>query len=359
MQSKWYQELSKASGIVMAHQLQMIERVIQNKKCKIDINKGTISFGLKKYKIQVLGKELKESNTWLWSWANDIFSEKLIKVAKEIKAKGKELGMEQFFTDKIDITEEFNGETISILSCEMIKENVCYYSIKGKKETLYLLIYDLPEEIYEKISYKIFLESILSAIKSFELDHKLLVKSMLEKSRIMYKWDENMLTVDSNINARINYEEIDGELKISSIENSITGDWIVLENTYVNKMTKHFTKFIDLDVVDLQIKYFGDEISIVVECDDMTYQVIKFEFCQRVEYETDANWEEGAWRNGILVKDMKKSQLGYSFQNISVRTSKQYKGMYIIDVNLGIFEMRVVCKTISSEAIKKTEYGNF
>lgn len=206
-----------------------------------------------------------------------------------------------------------------------------------------------------KINYDIFLESILSIIKLFELDHKLLVESMLEKSRIAYKWDENMLIVDSNINARINYEEIHEKLKISSIENVITREWMVLENTYANKMTEHFIQFIDLDVIDLQIKYFGDEISIVVDCDNETYQVIKCELCHYVEYETDVNWENGMWRNGISVKDMERSQLGYSFQNISVRTAKKHKGMYVVDVNLGIFEMRVVCKNISSEAIKKTE----
>lgn len=357
MQSKWYQELSKASGIVMAHQLKMKERVTQNKKCKIDLNKGTISFGLKKYKIQVLGTESEGKNTWLWGWANDIFSEEVCKSAKEIKDKGKELEIEQFFTDKIDITEEINGETISILSCEMIEENVCYYSIKGEKEKLYLLIYDLPEEIYGKINYDIFLESILSVIKSFELDHKLLVESMLEKSRITYKWDENMLIVDSNINARINYEEIDEKLKISSIENVITRDWTVFENTYANKMTEHFIQFIDLDVIDLQIKYFGDEISIAVDCDNKTYQVIKFGLCHYVKYETDVNWENGMWRNGISVKDMERSQLGYSFQNISVRTTKKYKGMYVVDVNFGIFVMKVVCKNISSETVNQTDYA--
>lgn len=50
----------------MAHQLQMVERVIRNKKYKVDINRGIISFDLKKYKTQVLGTELEETNTWLW-----------------------------------------------------------------------------------------------------------------------------------------------------------------------------------------------------------------------------------------------------------------------------------------------------
>ena len=358
MQNKWYQELSKASGMVMAHQLNMSEIVTRNKKYKVDINKGIISFGFKKFKIQVLGTESDESNTWLWGWANDIFSEDSLKAAKELKDKGKELGLEQFFTDKLEITEQINGETISILACALIEQDVCFYSIKEGKETVYFLIYGLSRKIFGNINYDIFLKSISYVTKHFEVDHKLLIENMLEKSGTGYKWNDNMIIAD-DINAKISYEEINGVSRISSIENVITRDWIVFEDTYANKMTKHFTQFIDFNVVDLQIKYFGDEISIIVDCENKTYQVIKFELCQYVEYETDANWGDGEWRKDMLVKDMEKGQLGYSFQDITVKTSKKYKGMYNIYINLGIFIMKVVCKKISSETISQTEYLPF
>lgn len=218
MQSKWYQELSKASGIVMAHQLQMVERVIRNKKYKVDINRGIISFGLKKYKIQVLGTESNETNSWLWGWANDVFPDHSLKVAKAIREKGKELNLEALYTEKFEITEQFNGNTISILSCELADEEVCFYPIPTGKGTLYVLILGLPDDVYGEIDYGVFIEVILSVVKNLYVDHKVLVESMLKKNGITYRREGNSIIADFEINIKIDYERSDEFWRISNIE---------------------------------------------------------------------------------------------------------------------------------------------
>lgn len=204
--------------MVMAHQLNMSERVTRNKRYKIDINKGIISFGLKKFKIQVLGTESDESNTWLWGWANDIFPDSSLKAAKEIKERGKELGLKALYSEQFELTKQFNGDTISILSCDLIDEDVCFYPVKKDNVTLYILIYGMPECVFVELDYGVFIEVILSVVKNLFVDHKVLVESMLEKNKTAYRWEGDSIIADFDINIKVDFEKVDEFWRISNIE---------------------------------------------------------------------------------------------------------------------------------------------
>ncbi|ENQ3105780.1 hypothetical protein ACEOWJ_001767 [Bacillus cereus] len=62
----------------------------------------------------------------------------------------------------------------------------------------------------------------------------------------------------------------------------------------------------DLEILDLEINYFGDEVVMIVYNDDNSSWKIVFSCCYKVNYETDANW-----RTIPNVKDMNRPQLGY------------------------------------------------
>ena len=140
----------------------------------------------------------------------------------------------------------------------------------------------------------------------------------------------------SLVKARENYKRKDKEL---------------MDDAYIDKINREFTRFIDCQVADLQIKYFGDEIRIVVDLDDdETYQLIKFKICQKVTYETDAHEE---WRKDDLIKNREYSGLDYYFQDMTVKASKKYKEMYDVSVDFAFFTMNVTCRKISSETIHR------
>ena len=107
------------------------------------------------------------------------------------------------------------------------------------------------------------------------------------------------------------------------------------------------TDYWDMKILDLKASYFGDEVELIVDNDEETCWKISFLSCYRVLYETDANR-----RKDIKVRDMKKPQLGYYGQDISVCESEN-ANFYKVDLDLSIMEIHVECKDIIINKISK------
>lgn len=117
-------------------------------------------------------------------------------------------------------------------------------------------------------------------------------------------------------------------------------------NSEVQKVIDE-TDYWDMEILDLKVSYFGDEVEIIIDNDERTCCKIYFSACYKVSYETDANR-----RKIRKVKDMKKPQLGYYGQDISVCESKN-DDFYKVDLDLSIMEMHIECKDIFVEKISK------
>ena len=101
------------------------------------------------------------------------------------------------------------------------------------------------------------------------------------------------------------------------------------------------TQYWDLEILDFQINFFGDEVNIFIYDDINTSWKISFLTCYKVTYETDANW-----RTIAHVRDMKKSQLGYYGQDITISESKDFNGFYKASIDLTILTAEIVFKEI-------------
>lgn len=119
-------------------------------------------------------------------------------------------------------------------------------------------------------------------------------------------------------------------------------------NNEIQKMIDE-TDYWDVEILDLRAFYFGDEVEIIIDNDEETCWKICFLSCYKVLYETDANR-----RKITKVRDMKKSQLGYFGQDISVSQS-EIDGFYIVKLDLSIMEMQIQCRDIRIDKITKKD----
>ena len=123
----------------------------------------------------------------------------------------------------------------------------------------------------------------------------------------------------------------------------------------MNKMNNEIQKLIDetdywdVEILDLKASYFGDEVEMIIDNDEETCWKVCFLSCYKVLYETDANR-----RKNTKVRDMKKSQLGYFGQDISVSQS-EIDGFYIVKMDLSIMEMQIQCRDIRIDKISKKD----
>ncbi len=114
------------------------------------------------------------------------------------------------------------------------------------------------------------------------------------------------------------------------------------------------TEYWDLPVLDFQIKFFGDEVDLFLYHDEDTSWKISFLTCHRVAYETDATW-----RGVARVREMKKPQLGYYGQDITLNESKEFDGFYDVSMDLTILTAQIVCKEITVEKVSNDSWDIF
>lgn len=106
------------------------------------------------------------------------------------------------------------------------------------------------------------------------------------------------------------------------------------------------TEYWDVEILDLDIKYFGDEISMIIYNDDETSWKLTFLSCYKLQYETDSTW-----RNIPYVKDMRRPQMGYYGQDISVSQSEENSSYIDIKMDLSIMKMEFTFKEVILEKV--------
>ncbi|MDR1567722.1 MAG: hypothetical protein LBS33_03450 [Streptococcaceae bacterium] len=106
------------------------------------------------------------------------------------------------------------------------------------------------------------------------------------------------------------------------------------------------TEYWDMSILDIQTRYFGDEVYIFIENNEKTCWKISFISCYKVSYETDANW-----RTIDNVKEMRGGQLGYDGQDISLKKYEENENFVQCSLDLTIMLMNIVCKNILVEEL--------
>ena len=208
---KWNDVFSANLGKIMAIQIACAKYVVKNRDWNVDFDRGIISFGNDEYPLQFLGSEANSSNTWLWAWENiSEFDDKIISLAREIKAKGEKLNLEALTTAEINISDELNGHTLSIVACGLADKNYCYYRGPHSGGAIFVAFDGVDERVFAPINAKDFANIVVNSIQQFPLNHKLFVESFLEWNKTKCEWNKNTLIADFENSQKL---EIDFEEK--------------------------------------------------------------------------------------------------------------------------------------------------
>ena len=216
----WNEIFSANLGKIMAIQIACAEYVVKNRDWNIDFDRGIISFGKDEYPLQFLGSEATSSNTWLWAWENiSEFDDKIISLAREIKAKGEKLNLEALTTAEIDISDELNGHTLSIVACGLADKNYCYYRGPHSGGAILVAFDGVDEKVFSSVSAKDFVDITIKCIQQFSLNHKIFVESFLEWNKTKYKLQGDTIIADFEKDGKlmIELEKIENSFRIKNI----------------------------------------------------------------------------------------------------------------------------------------------
>ena len=216
----WNEIFSANLGKIMAIQIACAEHVVKNRDWNVDFDRGIISFGNDEYPLQFLGSEATSSNTWLWAWENiNEFDDKIISLAREIKAKGEKLNLEALTTAEIDINDELNGHTLSIVACGLADKNYCYYYGPHSGGAILVAFDGVDEKVFTPVDAKDFADIVVRCIQQFSLNHKIFVESFLEWNKTKYKLQGDTIIADFEKDGKlmIELEKIENNFRIKNI----------------------------------------------------------------------------------------------------------------------------------------------
>ena len=106
------------------------------------------------------------------------------------------------------------------------------------------------------------------------------------------------------------------------------------------------TEYWDMSILDIQTRYFCDEVYIFIDNNEKTCWKVSFISCYKVNYDTDANW-----RTIDNVKEMRGGRLGYYAQDISLKRYEENENFVQCSLDLSIMIMNIVCKNIFVEEL--------
>lgn len=165
--------LSKYGALALDKQ-ESFSELIGDKVGDLDIEKGELSFEGLTFQVQILGFFMQDSNQWSWAWDNeDIFGEKLIKSASQIKAIGDEFEIPEFTTPLLNATYD-DCHTLAMTTTSILAMDA-YYAVS--EDGLEIFVGIKSDLIKENDSAKKFRDTFYTFQKNFNIYPKIAFES--------------------------------------------------------------------------------------------------------------------------------------------------------------------------------------
>lgn len=221
--SDWFEVYSACLGRGMVVQNACSALVVKNRDWNADLREGVISFGNDKYPLEFIGSESLSANTWLWAWENiNGFPENILTFANETKEKAHLWQLEPLMTESFELTDTFNGHSLSTVACGISNKNLCYYKGPHSNGAVLLAFSNVPSAVFASVDALKFINITMECIERHIIDHKIFVESFLIWNGTAYEWEENNIVAHFEQKLLIKFEQIDTGLRISNMETVAT-----------------------------------------------------------------------------------------------------------------------------------------
>jgi hypothetical protein len=174
---------SEHVGAAFARQLAFAD-FLGERNWKLDLGTGKVGFGDDlEYPIQLLGSEAHNSNTWLWSWANEHIdpAPQSMAMANRLRQLGQKQGIEVFSEPGFGL-DAADGHAISLVASG-IDGRCCYYRGPYNGGAAFFLVTGVPDSLLAPVPPERAITVITEIISQFPVDHRLMAKSFLASQR--------------------------------------------------------------------------------------------------------------------------------------------------------------------------------
>ena len=217
--SNWMQVFSACLGKMMVIQNNASDYIVKGRGWHVDFEERSIFFGENEYKFQFIGSESSSSNTWMWGWNNiNQFSDEVLVLSNEMLTLGKEWKLEPLHTPQFELTDTFNGHTLSIVACGLSQENYFYYRGPHNGGAVYMAVEYTNKDVLQKAGISLFAQITMQCVQQYPVDHKIFTESLLQWNKTNYEWKGDTLVAYFPQELFITFEQKGEYYRIASMK---------------------------------------------------------------------------------------------------------------------------------------------
>lgn len=157
-----------------------LAQVIDEHLFQLDLDAGTVSFGDIELPFQVLGTESYNTQTWLWSWAEeqDEIPEELNNTSQALKDWGAREDIQEFVSPSVDLGKA-DGFQLALIASEVCRAS-CFYRDAYEGGALFVLLFDKRIDNQPAFDLARLTRHFLDLIERYAFNHRKMLLAYLE-----------------------------------------------------------------------------------------------------------------------------------------------------------------------------------
>nr|WP_315520302.1 DUF6882 domain-containing protein [uncultured Campylobacter sp.] len=138
----------------------------------------------------------------------------MIGLANRAREFGEKFGLDAFSTAQLELDEEINGHTLSIVACVALGEGISYYKIDYDGGAAYVAF--RAEAIFKEPVLASEVVSVVNeCISAYELDHKLFVKGLLLGCEIKFSENKDEIVAEFKDELSFKFDDFNRLINVS------------------------------------------------------------------------------------------------------------------------------------------------
>ena len=218
--SSWLDVFSACAGKSFIAQERFAQLIVQDRDWFVDFSAQTLSFGDDAFPVQFIGSESSVSNTWMWGWNNiNNFDSQLVSLVNEVRTLGERWQLQPLTVKSFELSEDFNAHTLAITATGICKGDFCYYIGPHESGAAVMAVPVSDQRVFAPVSLGEFVQWVMSAIQSFDLEHRIFAESLLLWNGTPFERDgKKLIAYFPEQKLRIDLEKADGIDRITNIK---------------------------------------------------------------------------------------------------------------------------------------------
>ena len=196
---------SICAGKSFLYQVRFKEYVGKCNQWHTELNEGILKLDDRIFNVEYIGTTSTADNFWFSSVIESMIPDEYVNLMINTKKIMQSLNLSKVTENKIELSNEINGDTLSMIYSTFAPENVTYFCGLGAT-SIYMFVKNLPENMFKKMNSVEFSNRVMEIISTFNVKHKLMVKALLIENEIEYSNDQNNIVAKFNDNSILTVE---------------------------------------------------------------------------------------------------------------------------------------------------------